>query len=61
MGQMAGKVAAISGAARGMGCTHAITLAPEGADVIAFDVREPLQCPTHPAATRKSLQKPTAS
>ena len=55
MGQMAGKVAVISGAARGMGRAHAVTLAREGADVVAFDVCEPLQYPTHLAATPEDL------
>jgi NAD(P)-dependent dehydrogenase (short-subunit alcohol dehydrogenase family) len=33
-----GKVAVISGAARGQGRSHAVALAREGADVVAFDV-----------------------
>lgn len=38
MGKHDGKVAFISGAARGQGRSHAIGLAKEGADIIAIDV-----------------------
>jgi SDR family mycofactocin-dependent oxidoreductase len=37
MNRVAGKVALITGAARGQGRSHAVTLAAEGADVIAID------------------------
>ncbi len=37
MGRVAGKVAFITGAARGQGRSHAIRLAEEGADIIAVD------------------------
>jgi (+)-trans-carveol dehydrogenase len=37
-GQLEGKVAFITGAARGQGRSHALTLAREGADIIAVDV-----------------------
>ncbi len=37
-GRVAGKVAFITGAARGQGRSHAIRLAEEGADVIAVDI-----------------------
>ena len=36
--RMAGKVAFITGAARGQGRRHAVRLAEEGADIIALDV-----------------------
>ena len=36
-GRVAGKVAFITGAARGQGRSHAIRLAQEGADIIAVD------------------------
>ena len=39
MGRVEGKVAFITGAARGQGRSHAIRLAEEGADIIAVDVR----------------------
>lgn len=46
MGRLDGKVALITGAARGQGRSHAVTLAAEGADIIAVDICE--QIPTHP-------------
>jgi len=38
MQELAGKVAVISGAARGQGRSHAVRLASEGADIIALDI-----------------------
>jgi SDR family mycofactocin-dependent oxidoreductase len=38
MGKLEGRVALISGGARGQGRSHALTLAKEGADVIVFDI-----------------------
>lgn len=38
MGRMDGKVALVTGAARGQGRAHAIRLAEEGADVVALDL-----------------------
>ncbi|PPJ14414.1 SDR family mycofactocin-dependent oxidoreductase [Nocardia nova] len=38
MGQLEGKVALVTGAARGQGRSHAIRLAEEGADIIALDI-----------------------
>lgn len=55
MGRLAGKVAVISGAARGQGRAHAETLAREGADIVAFDICEPLRHPLHPGATEEDL------
>ncbi|SDH61988.1 mycofactocin-coupled SDR family oxidoreductase [Pseudonocardia oroxyli] len=43
MGRVDGKVAFITGAARGMGRSHAIRLAEEGADIIAIDLCEPVE------------------
>jgi SDR family mycofactocin-dependent oxidoreductase len=40
MGRVAGKVALITGAARGQGRSHALRLAEEGADIIAIDICE---------------------
>jgi SDR family mycofactocin-dependent oxidoreductase len=40
--RLTGKVAFITGAARGMGRAHALRLAREGADVLALDVAGPL-------------------
>src|SRR6266852_740230 len=38
MGRVQGKVAFITGAARGQGRSHAVRLAQEGADIIAVDI-----------------------
>ena len=42
MGRVEGKVAFITGAARGQGRSHALRLAEEGADIIAIDIAESL-------------------
>jgi SDR family mycofactocin-dependent oxidoreductase len=42
MGRVAGKVAFITGAARGQGRSHAVRLAEEGADIIAVDIVGPV-------------------
>src|SRR5690625_1346259 len=39
-GRVEGKVAFITGAARGQGRSHAVRLAQEGADIIAIDIGE---------------------
>ncbi|KLO40076.1 3-ketoacyl-ACP reductase [Mycobacterium nebraskense] len=41
-GRVAGKVAFITGAARGQGRSHAVRLAQEGADIIAVDICRPV-------------------
>ena len=41
MGRLAGKIAIISGAARGMGASHARSFVVEGAKVVLTDMREP--------------------
>ncbi len=43
MGLLDGKVALISGGARGQGRSHALTLAREGCDIAFNDISEPLQ------------------
>ena len=41
-GRVQGKVAFITGAARGQGRSHAVRLAQEGADIIAIDIAAPV-------------------
>lgn len=57
MGRLVGRVAVVSGAARGQGRSHAVALAREGADVVAFDVCEPLIHPSYPGATWEDLEQ----
>ncbi|HEY0260975.1 MAG TPA: hypothetical protein VGC18_14115 [Lacisediminihabitans sp.] len=38
MGKLDGRVAFVTGAARGQGRSHALHLAQEGADIIAIDI-----------------------
>jgi (+)-trans-carveol dehydrogenase len=55
MGRLDGKVAFISGVARGQGRSHAIRLAEEGADIIGFDVMEPIPGSVVPQATEADM------
>jgi (+)-trans-carveol dehydrogenase len=57
MGRLDGKVAVISGAARGQGRSHAVTLAREGASIVAFDICEKLTHPLTPGATVEQLEE----
>jgi SDR family mycofactocin-dependent oxidoreductase len=57
MGRMDGKVALITGAARGQGRQHAITLAKEGADILALDLCGPTGNLEYPLATPDDLQQ----
>ncbi|WP_305093470.1 mycofactocin-coupled SDR family oxidoreductase [Prescottella sp. R16] len=50
-----GKIAFITGAARGQGRAEAVRLASEGADIIAVDICRPLEYPAYPGATRDDL------
>ncbi|KZS68502.1 3-ketoacyl-ACP reductase [Mycobacterium kansasii] len=55
-GRVDGKVAFITGAARGQGRSHAVRLAQEGADIIAVDVCKPIVANTTiPASTPEDL------
>jgi len=56
-GRLEGKVALVSGAARGQGRSHAVRLAQEGADVVAFDVCHQLGSVHHPMATPEDLDE----
>ncbi|MFV8319597.1 mycofactocin-coupled SDR family oxidoreductase [Mycobacterium sp. 23] len=55
-GRVEGKVALVTGAARGQGRSHAVRLAEEGADIIAVDVCKPIvKNTTIPASTPEDL------
>lgn len=55
-GTLDGRVAFVTGAARGQGRAHAVRLASEGADVVAIDVCGPISDTiTYPAATSEDL------
>jgi SDR family mycofactocin-dependent oxidoreductase len=55
MGRVEGKVAFVTGAARGQGRTHAVRLAQEGANIIAIDRCEDLDTTIYPLATEDDL------
>ena len=55
MGTLDGKVAFITGAARGQGRAHAVTLAAAGADIIAVDLCEQIAGVPYPLATPEDL------
>ena len=56
MSVLDGQVAFITGAARGQGRSHALTLAAEGADIVACDVPGPMSSPGYPLATQADLE-----
>jgi SDR family mycofactocin-dependent oxidoreductase len=55
MGVLDGKVAFISGGARGQGRSHAVRLAEEGADIITFDICEQLDTLAYPPSSEEDL------
>jgi SDR family mycofactocin-dependent oxidoreductase len=55
MGRFEGKVAFVTGAARGQGRSHAVGFAREGADVIAIDICAPVATVDYPMATCDDL------
>ncbi len=55
MGELTGKVAFITGAARGQGRAHAIKLAAAGADIIALDLCEQIASVPYPLATPEDM------
>ncbi|MBM7808753.1 SDR family mycofactocin-dependent oxidoreductase [Geodermatophilus bullaregiensis] len=61
-GRMAGKVAFITGAARGQGRSHAVRLAQEGADIVAVDICRDIDTvtPYYPLATEEELAETAA-
>jgi len=57
MGKLDGKVAFITGAARGQGRAHAVTMAREGANIAALDICRNLPYPRYALATRADLDE----
>ncbi len=57
MGRVTGKVAVISGAARGQGRSHARLLAAEGADIIAVDLCADIETNEYPLARPEDLDE----
>ena len=55
MGTLEGKVAFISGIARGQGRSHVLRLAGEGADIIGIDIRRDIATIDYPNATAADL------
>lgn len=53
--KLAGKVAFITGAARGQGRSHAVRLAQEGADIIAVDISRQVETVDYPTADAAQL------
>jgi SDR family mycofactocin-dependent oxidoreductase len=56
-GRLAGKVALITGAARGQGREHSVRLAAEGADIIAFDICAPIRNVPYAPSTPDDLEQ----
>src|SRR5262249_43277724 len=57
-GRVEGKVAFITGAARGQGRSHALRLAEEGADIIAVDLSANTGPAPYPRAGEAALAEP---
>ena len=57
MNRLTGKVALITGAARGQGRSHAVHLADEGADIIAVDICSDIASNEYPLATKADLDE----
>ncbi|MBX5444096.1 MAG: SDR family mycofactocin-dependent oxidoreductase, partial [Sphaerobacter sp.] len=56
-----GKVALVTGAARGQGREHCLALARAGAAIAALDICRDLEVPTYPLGTRAELDAVVAA
>lgn len=57
VGRVLGKRVLVTGAGRGMGRSHAVRLAEEGADLILVDICQSLLALEYPLATREDLEE----
>jgi SDR family mycofactocin-dependent oxidoreductase len=60
MGLLDGKVAFITGIARGQGRSHAVRLAEEGADIVGVDICQDIPTLPYPLASRSDLDETVA-
>lgn len=60
MGRVEGKIAFITGVARGQGRSHAIRLAEEGADIVGVDLCRDVGTAPYPGATEEDLAETVA-
>ncbi len=56
-GRLDGKVAFVTGAARGQGRSHAVRMAREGADIIAVDICKQIDSNPYPLSTPEDLKE----
>jgi NAD(P)-dependent dehydrogenase (short-subunit alcohol dehydrogenase family) len=60
MGSLDGKVAFITGVARGQGRSHAVRLAADGADIIGLDICADIASSGYPMPSRDELDETVA-
>ena len=60
-GRVKGKVAFVTGAARGQGRSHAVRLAEEGADIIAVDLCRDIETIGYPMPAQRTSTRPPGS